>query len=96
MLQQGIIETSSSPWSSCIILVKKKNNQGCDQGWRVCLDYRKLNQITKKDAYPLPRMDDILDLLRGAKYFCTLDLASGYWQVKVAEKDQPKTAFTTF
>ncbi len=57
------------------------------------MDYRKLNDVTHKDAYPLPRIDDIPDALRGAKYFCSIDLASGYWQIKVADKDREKTAF---
>ncbi len=57
-----------------------------------CLDYRKLIDVTHKDAYPLPRIDDIL-ALPGAKYFCSIDLAIGYWQIKVAEKDREKTAF---
>ncbi len=57
------------------------------------VDYRKLNEVTHKDAYPLPRIDDIIDALRGAKYFCSIDLTSGYWQIKLAEKDREKTAF---
>ena len=59
------------------------------------MDYRKVNSVTRKDAYPLPRVDDTLDTLAGSRLFTTLDLASGYWQVEVAEEDQPKTAFTT-
>ncbi len=58
-----------------------------------CVDYRKLNNATHKDAYPLPRIDDIVEALRGAKYFCSIDLASGYWQIKVADKNREKTAF---
>ncbi len=57
------------------------------------MDYRKLNDVTHKDSYPLPRIDDILEALRGAKYFCSIDLASGYWQIKVSDKDREKTAF---
>ncbi len=58
-----------------------------------CVDYHKLNDATHKDAYPLPRIDNILETPRGAKYFCSIDLASGYWQIKVADKDREKTAF---
>ena len=90
MLQLKVISESDSPWSSPIVLVTKK-----DGTTRFCVDYRKLNKVTIKDAYPLPQIDDILNKLYGAKYFCTLDLASGYWQVAVAEKDREKTAFAT-
>jgi len=90
MLDQGAIQHSDSPWSSPVVLVKKK-----DGSTRFCIDYRKVNEVTRKDAYPLPRVDDTLETLVGSKYFSTLDLASGYWQVEVAENDQPKTAFTT-
>ena len=62
---------------------------------RICVDYRRLNDVTKKDAYPLPRIDDIFDGLRGAKYFSTLDLASGYHQVPVETQDQETTGFVT-
>lgn len=90
MAQQGLIEKSFSPWSSALVLVRKKDNS-----MRCCVDYRSLNSITKKDSYPIPRIDDTLDALIGAKWFSTLDLKSGYHQVEVAEEDRPKTAFTS-
>ena len=90
MLDQKVIQPSSSPWASPIVLVRKKNGS-----YRFCVDYRKVNSITRKDAYPLPRVDDILDALAGSELFTMLDLISGYWQVEVAPKDRPKTAFCT-
>ena len=90
MLQQGVIKESVSPWASPVVLVKKK-----DGSMRFCVDYRKLNAITKKDVFPLPRIDDALDLLGNSVYFSTLDLASGYWQVKMDTDSREKTAFTT-
>lgn len=90
LLSQGRIAPSNSPWSSPVVLVRKR-----DGDFRMCIDYRKLNAITTRDAQPLPRVDDILESLDGACYFTCLDLASGYWQVKVAEKDRAKTAFVT-
>lgn len=90
LLEQGVIRESSSPYSSPLVIVKKK-----DGTLRMCVDYRQLNMKTRKDAYPLPRIEESLDALCGAKWFSTLDLASGYNQVVVAEKDQHKTAFCT-
>ena len=90
MLEQGVIEPSHSPWSSPVVLVEKK-----DRSHRFCVDYRRLNSVTKMDVFPLPRIDDILDTLAGAQYFTTLDLASGFWQVKMDAESQEKTAFVT-
>jgi hypothetical protein len=90
MLKQGIVTESHSPWASPVVLVRKK-----DGTLRYCVDYRLVNACSAKDAYPLPRIDDSLDQLSGAKWFSTLDLQSGYWQVKMAPEDQEKTAFIT-
>ena len=88
MLEAGVIRPSNSPWASPIVLVRKK-----DGTWRFCIDFRKVNDQTVKDAYPLPQVNDIVDSLNGQKYFSTLDLTSGYWQVPVEKESIPKTAF---
>ena len=90
MLDQGAIQHSDIPWSSPVVLVKKKVGSA-----RFCIDYRKVNEVTRKDAYPLPQVENTLDTLGGLKYLTTLNLASGYKQVEVAKEDQRKTAFTT-
>ena len=90
MLAQDVIQPTNSPWASPVILVRKK-----DGSTRFCVDYRNVNSITRKDAYPLPRIDDMMDALSGSKLFSTLDLLSGYLQVEVDPKDREKTAFCT-
>ena len=87
-LKSGVIQESESPYASQMVLVRKRSGD-----LRVCVDYRSLNNITVKDAYPLPRIEECIDALKGAKYFSSLDLTQGYLQVKVADADKPKTAF---
>ncbi len=89
--EAGIISASNSPWASPLVIVKKK-----DSTLRLCVDYRKLNAVTRKDSFPLPRIDELLDHLGNAQYFSTLDLFAGYHQIEIAKEDRAKTAFTTF
>ena len=89
MLDAGTIRPSQSPYSSNVVLVRKK-----DGGLKFCIDFRKLNNHTVRDACTLPRIDDTIDTLLGAKYFSKLDLRSGYWQVEIKEEDRQATAFT--
>ena len=86
----GIIRHSDSPWGSPVVLVKKP-----DGSYRFCVDWRKINKVTRKDVHPIPRIDDTLDRLSGSKYFSSLDLASGFWQVELEEESKEKTAFVT-
>ncbi len=90
MLDRGVIEPCQSSCASPFVLVTKK-----DGSTRFCIDYRKVIDVTRKDAYPLPRIASTLDALRGSQYFSTLDLHSGYWQVKMGLKDIVKAIFVT-
>jgi len=90
LVDNGIITPSQSPWAAPIVVVRKP-----DSTIRLCIDYRQLNSITEKDAFPLPRVDDAIDAMAGARYFSTLDLAAGYWQVEVDEAAKSKSAFVT-
>ena len=88
--KKGIIQPSVSEWASPIVLVEKK-----DGTLRLCIDYRGLNAVTRSESFPIPRIDDLLDQLGKSHYFSTLDLASGFWQIKVHEQSRDKTAFVT-
>lgn len=91
MQKQGIIQKSTSPWASPIVLVRKKNGK-----LRPCIDYRRLNAVTTADAFSLPRVQDCLNTVRGSVFFSTFDITSGYHQVPVRKEDIPKTAFTKY
>jgi transposase InsO family protein len=90
LLEHEIVEPSTSAWASPIVYVKKK-----DSTWRLCVDFRKLNKVARSCAYPLPKINDILSTMRGSRYFSTLDLNKGFWQIKLAEESKGKTSFTT-
>ena len=89
MLDAEVIAPSVSEWASPVLLVLKP-----DGSLRFCVDYRKLNSVTKRDSYPMPRTDGCIDSLGNACLFSTLDCNSGYWQLPIAEGDQEKTTFT--
>ncbi|GIM11287.1 hypothetical protein Vretimale_14782, partial [Volvox reticuliferus] len=90
LLAKGLIRPSTSPYSAPILFVGKK-----DGTLRMCIDYRGLNAVTVKNRYPLPRIDDLLDKLRGSAYFSSIDLQQGYNPIRILESDIPKTAFRT-
>ena len=90
MLEAGVTEPLNSPWSSPVVMVGKKVGS-----LKFCVDYRRLNKVTRKDTFPLPRVDDPLDQIGQSKYFTTLELASGYWQIRISPGSREKTAFVT-
>ncbi|WRX30363.1 hypothetical protein QQP08_022850 [Theobroma cacao] len=90
LMDKGFIRPSISPWGAPVLFVKKN-----DGTFRLCIDYRQLNRVTIKNKYPLPRIDDLFDQLRGAMVFSKIDLRSGYYQLRIKEQDVPKTAFRT-
>ena len=90
MEEKGVIEESMSEWASPMVIVRKK-----DGSMRLCVDFRRLNEVTHMDAYPMPRVDEMFDRLGSARYLTTLDLSRGYWQVPVAEESRALTAFVT-
>jgi len=90
MIKLGVIEQSSSPWSAPIVLIPKP-----DRTYRFCVDYRRLNNITVSDSFPLPRIDDLIDTVGKAKFLTKIDLSKGYWQVSMDEESIPMTGFVT-
>ena len=90
LLSKGFIRPSISPWGAPVLFVKKK-----DGSLRLCIDYRKLNKVTIRNQYPLPRIDELFDQLQGSRVYSKIDLKSGYHQLRVQESDGPKTAFRT-
>ena len=90
LLDKGFIRPSTSPWGAPVLFAKKR-----DKTLLLCIDYRQLNRVTIKNRYPLSRIDDFFDLLRGARVYSKIDLRTGYHQLRVMNKDIPKTAFRT-
>ena len=90
MEKEGVIEPSMSEWAYQVVLVKKK-----DGSLRMCVDYRRLNSVSRADAYPMPHIDELIDRLGKAQYISTMDLSRGYWQVPVETASRDKTAFVT-
>ena len=93
LLKQDVITKSQSPWNAPIWIVPKKSDASGMKKWRIVVDYRKLNQQTIPDRYPIPNIGDIFDSLSHAKYFTTLDLAQGFHQIPIKPEDREKTAF---
>jgi hypothetical protein len=90
MMRGNVIVPSNSAWTAPVVLARKKDGE-----WRFCVNYHRLNAVTKKDVYPLPTIDDALSRMEGSRYFSILDMQAGYWQVEVDEQDRAKTAFIT-
>jgi hypothetical protein len=90
LLKKGYIRPSTSPWAAPVLFVEKK-----DGTKRMCVDYRSLNEVTIKNKYPLPRIEDLFDKLRGASVFSKIDLRSGYYQLRIRPLDIPKTIIIT-
>jgi hypothetical protein len=88
--EAGYIRLSSSPWGALVLFVQKK-----DGSQRMCVDYRSLNDVTVKNKYPLPRIEDLFDQMRGVRVFSKIDLRAGYHQMKIRPSDIPKTTFST-
>jgi hypothetical protein len=95
MLADGVIQHSTSPWNSPLLLARKKADASGKTKWRVLVDFRKLNDVTIGDSFPLPVISDVLNSLDNSKYFSTVVYASGFWQIPLRAEDRPKTAFTT-
>jgi len=90
MLKRKVVRPSKSAYASPVVLVRKKNDD-----WRFCVDYRRLNELIKSDSYPLPLIEDILTYLNNCKWFVSLDMNAGYWQIPIKEEDKHMTAFIT-
>ncbi|KAJ1187172.1 hypothetical protein NDU88_003951 [Pleurodeles waltl] len=95
MLTLGVIEKSSSPWASPVVLVPKATVPSAKPELRFCVDYRGLNSVTRTDAHPIPRTDELVDRLGAAKFLSTFDLTSGYWQISLTEVAKERSAFST-
>ncbi|KAJ1110071.1 hypothetical protein NDU88_007426 [Pleurodeles waltl] len=95
MLELGVIEPSESPWAIPVVLAPKPHSKDGKREMRFCVDYRGLNQVTKTDAHPIPRADELIDALASAKHLSTIDLTAGYWKIKLSEDAKPKAAFST-
>jgi hypothetical protein len=94
MLADGVIQHSTSPWNSPILVVPKKLDSSGKRKCRIVVDFRKLNDVTVVDSFPIPVISDVLDSLGKSKYFSTVDCASGFWQIPARTEDRPKTAFS--
>ena len=94
MLEEGIIERSYSDWAAPVVIVPKQQD-GITTGIRICVDMRRLNSVSNFDAYPLPRIEDLIEQLGEAKFISKLDLTKGYWQIPLSTETKEKSAFIT-